>query len=114
MWQHMLAGEAPFFMQGNVLCLSLKPILPDWLFDENDTVTFTFLGHCKVVYHNPQRLDTWLLEPVSAILHPIDHEIIRIEGNIIRSPYAEMVRTGKIAEMHVSLRNMEMDHDSRE
>ncbi len=100
-WQHMMAGGAPFSLQEDKLCLGFRPVLPGWLFDENDTVTFMFLGQCKVIYHNPQRLDTTELVLKNAILRGQDGETLTVDGGIIGSPYAEMVRAGQISEIHV-------------
>jgi hypothetical protein len=60
MWALMMAGAAPFVVdEKNVLMLNLKPILPHWLFDDSNAVSFTFLGSILVTYVNPSRLDTW-------------------------------------------------------
>ena len=55
MWTLMTAGPRPFFMRDGELCLAFKPTLPDWLFREDGTLTFTFLGRCAVTYrkHHP-------------------------------------------------------------
>ena len=46
-WSLMTAGPRPFFMKDNDLCLSFKPSLPHWLFRDDGTLTFTFLGGCS-------------------------------------------------------------------
>jgi len=52
-WFHMSVGENPFTFTDNMLMLCFKPVLPDWLFDESGTLSFTFLSQVKVTYHNP-------------------------------------------------------------
>lgn len=59
MWAIMFAGHQPFQMDGDQLTLTLHPILPEWLFAEDNTVSFTFLGEVTVTYVNNKRLDTW-------------------------------------------------------
>jgi hypothetical protein len=53
MWRCLMAGEQPFFMQGGQLCLALKPILPGWLFNKDNTLSSKFLGSTMIIYHNP-------------------------------------------------------------
>ncbi|MFX0126291.1 MAG: cellobiose phosphorylase, partial [Candidatus Hodarchaeota archaeon] len=56
-WLLIMVGKNPFFLENNQLCLEFKPILPSWLFDENGSVSFNFLGNCTVTYQNPQKLN---------------------------------------------------------
>ncbi len=58
-WHMMMAGLQPFVVREGQLCLSLRPILPGWLFTEEGALSFQFLGNCMVTYHNPGRLDTF-------------------------------------------------------
>jgi hypothetical protein len=43
MWLLMMAGPNPFVYENGVLCLRLSPILPGWLFTDDNLVSFTFL-----------------------------------------------------------------------
>jgi len=101
-WTLMMAGRQPFFMQDGQLHLALKPALPGWLFREDGTLTFKFLGHCAVTYHNPERRDTFAegMDIRQSVLHLDDGDVI-IEGPIIPAPYAEQVRAGKVAMINV-------------
>ncbi len=94
----MMAGPRPFFIEDGQLQLALRPILPGWLFDDENQVTFTFLGHCAVTYQNPSKRNTF--EPGTKgsqiTLHLDDGRNIDLEGDIIPSPYAKMVRDGLI------------------
>ena len=99
---HMMIGKQPFFMQDNKLQLSFKPILPNWLFDDEGTMQFTFLGGCKVTYHNPEKRSTYNLEAQQIILKTND-DIIEIKANSIDEPYSKQVRSGEITEIEVFL-----------
>ncbi len=95
----MMVGENPFFVKDGQLCMALKPALPGWLFDDKGNISFTLLGSCRVVYHNPRRLDTFRegetkLEHLSLGL--VSGEGVEIQGAIIGAPYAEMVRKGQV------------------
>ena len=99
MWNIMMAGKRPFCLKDGELCLDLRPALPGWLFDDEGKITFTFLGHTQITYHNPSRLDTWKIGDVgncSALLHLPDNRKIGLPQQVISSPFVEMVRSGKI------------------
>lgn len=102
-WVLMMIGKNPFFVENNHLFLEFKPILPRWLFDNNKDIIFTFLGNCKVTYHNPSKLDTFdeKTKIKNIKLQTEANNIIKIEGNIISPPYASMVREGKIERISV-------------
>jgi hypothetical protein len=98
MWQIMMAGAFPFYVEDGQLCLQFQPVLPGWLFDDGGKITFRFLGNCWVTYHNPNRKNTHQ-ENVTiskTILTKEDQEKVEFEGNIISSHFAGMVREGKI------------------
>jgi hypothetical protein len=103
MWLHMMTGKRPFFVIQGQLCLTLKPILPGWFFSEDNTLSCRFLGTTTIIYHNPQRRDTF--DPFSAIksitLHPVDGDALELPGEVISSPYAQMVRSGLIRQIDV-------------
>jgi hypothetical protein len=98
MWMVMLAGQQPFFVQDGRLCLSLKPVLPAWLFTDAGTITFRFLNRCTVVYHNPKKLNTYQegVYPVRTALTMEDRAEVELEGDVIGSPYAAMIRDGEV------------------
>jgi hypothetical protein len=101
MWRLMMAGERPFFLQDGQLFLALRPILPGWLFDNDNTITFKFLGRTTIIYHNTNRRDTF--DPQIAIhsmtLHHIDGNTLELTGSFIPAPYAEQVRGGKFLQI---------------
>jgi hypothetical protein len=103
-WQVMMAGPRPFFVRDGKLKLAFKPALPGWLFDENGTLTFTFLGQVPVTYHNPDRLDIYPNNGLSAqrlVLHLPDGGQAEFAGDTIGEPYAQMVREGQIAKIDI-------------
>ncbi len=104
MWNIMMMGRQPFFMQDGKLSLALKPILPGWLFNEAGQVSFRFLSRCTVTYHNPHKRDTYHPEcQIQRItLRANGQEMIEIIGNIIPASYAEQVRAGEIDTMDVT------------
>jgi hypothetical protein len=105
-WRIMMAGKNPFYCQDGQLHLSLKPVLPGWFFTESGNVTFTFLGHTTVIYHNPEHLDTYKpgMEIHQIVLNLEDDRKITIQKDVIGSPYATMVREGQVKFIDVYLR----------
>ncbi|WED20542.1 hypothetical protein L3Q72_07715 [Vibrio sp. JC009] len=59
MWTLMMFGGQPFVMDGDKLALNLKPALAAEFFDENNEVSFNFLGRTKVTYVNHSRENTF-------------------------------------------------------
>jgi hypothetical protein len=104
MWNVMMAGKQPFFVKNGRLHLAFKPALPGWLFDPSGTVTFTFLGCCQVVYHNPQRRDTFAdggIELDRIALRMAGGEAVELDGGVIGPPLAERVRAGQVDSIYV-------------
>ncbi|MGC9400725.1 MAG: cellobiose phosphorylase [Anaerolineae bacterium] len=105
-WCIMMVGPQPFRLRDGRLYLVLEPALPGWLFREDGTLTFTFLGHCTITYHNPAWKDTF--DPdmtISRVEIMLDGQRIALEGPRIDAPYAERVRDGSITRMHVFFDN---------
>lgn len=102
MWTTMMVGARPFILQGNQLHLAFKPVLPGWLFREDGTITFKFLGQCQVTYHNPERHDTFAEDTAISrvVLHLLSGDR-EISGPVIPEPYAEQVRVGQIPAISV-------------
>jgi hypothetical protein len=102
-WQRMMTGGQPFFVRAGELCLRFAPILPGWLFTQESRITFKFLGCCSVVYHNPQKRDTF--EAGSQIqkihIYKNDGQIIEINGDIIGAPFAAEIRAGKYTRIEI-------------
>lgn len=102
MWALMMAGPQPFFLQDGELRLAFKPTLPDWLFREDGTLTFTFLGRCHVTYRKdrPLTADTRV---TAATLHMADGHPVNLPGGVIPAPYAAMVRNGEVQRIELCL-----------
>jgi hypothetical protein len=89
----MFFGQNPFVIDENgVLTLALVPVIPGWMFTEEGTVTTTFLGSVKVVYHNPTKADTWKISPKSASMITVKGKTITSEDGTFKADYAELVR----------------------
>ena len=103
LWVRMTAGPRPFRTIGDSLVLYLRPALPGWLFREDGTFSFRFLGTCDITYHNPQRRDTFApgIAPKKIRILPRSGEPIRVEGGVIPPPFAAMLRDGEIKSVDV-------------
>ena len=103
MWTIMMAGKQPFVMRDGELVLRLSPIIPAWLFDENDEVRFNFLGKIPVTYRNTQRANTWAIKPTKIVLRLNDAEQVEFNAAYIPAPYAALVREEKVRSIHIYL-----------
>lgn len=99
-WLIMNQGKDPFFLNSrNELNLRLEPVLAGWLFDKKGVYSFHFLGKIRVVYHNPERKNTFgrnSAKPKKIIFNDPQGNPVEILSNIIPSPYAEQIRTRQI------------------
>jgi hypothetical protein len=102
-WNIMMVGKRPFFLDDGQLCLKFSPRLPGWLFSEEGQLTFKFLGRCQVIYHNPGRLDIFgdKPRPQKIVLHKGVGNTVEIQASTINAPYAEEVRAGHITSIDV-------------
>lgn len=98
----MMLGQQPFYVEDGQLKLTFKPVLPAWLFDEQDKVECTFLGACRITYHNPSRQATHALTPQRIVLHT-EAGIVEIEGSVVGEPYSKEVRDRRIRAIEVWL-----------
>lgn len=102
LWSLMMAGPRPFAVHAGELCLAFKPTLPGWLFREDGTLTFTFLGQCQVTYHKSQPLKDGG-QVAAATLHLADGDRLSLPGSVIGAPYAAMIRNGEIRRIEMDL-----------
>ena len=102
MWSIMMAGTSPFTMdpQGTLL-LTLQPALPGWLFTQEGTVTFTFLGEVQVTYHNPLKANTWTISPKSTTVVYKDKTTASFNDGIIRGTVAASVRSMDVSSIEI-------------
>jgi hypothetical protein len=105
-WCIMMAGKNPFSDQDGQLQLSLKPVLPGWLFTESGKLSFTFLGQTTITYHNPKRIDTYKpgIGQYKVVLNLEDDQQVTLQKDVIGPPYAKMVREGQVRFIDVFLR----------
>jgi hypothetical protein len=102
LWSLMMAGPQPFTVRDGELCLAFAPALPDWLFREDGTLSFVFLGQCRVTYHKAQLLRDGG-RVASVILQLADGDRLTLAGGVIGAPYAAMVRSGAIRGIDMNL-----------
>lgn len=106
MWMILMAGRTPFTVDtanNNELVLSFQPSLPGWMFNNDGTASFTFLGAITVTYHNPSKQDTWGMSPRSATVMYADGNVVEGSGDSaeIRGSVAQDVRDRKVVTIHV-------------
>ena len=99
MWFRATAGDSPFFMADEGLNLEFSPALPGWLFREDGTLSFTFLGEVEVVYHNQLRQDLFpggelIIERIS--LETDSGETVELDGGRIGPEWAVKVRAKEV------------------
>ncbi|QAA30999.1 cellobiose phosphorylase [Clostridium manihotivorum] len=104
MWFMMMAGKKVFSYEAGKLKLELKPILPHWMFDSSNEVSFKFLGNILVTYHNKNRKNTFgdnctVVERIC--LKDSENQVYKIKGGIVEGQYAELVREGSIKNIDV-------------
>ncbi|WP_342479622.1 cellobiose phosphorylase [Paenibacillus sp. FSL F4-0097] len=106
MWRTMMAGSHVFRLEDGALTLSLDPVLPGWLFDEEGNLSFTFLGNTEVIYSNPKRENTFGEKKVSIqslMLVYRNGTMTKISGAFVRGEEAEALRRGEIAQIQAVL-----------
>lgn len=99
MWLHMMTGSK-IFTYDHDLKFELAPKLSkDFFIDQK--VSFTLFSHIKVLYHNPQMLDTYQVG-----VGPIAYKLIgeqTIELKEVTGQYAEKIRQGAYERIEVEL-----------
>jgi len=109
-WRIMTSGFSPFFLENGKLCMKLEPKLQGSMFTEKsctvnystengnesvdlpaDSFLCTFLGSILLVYHNPERKDTFgenAAEISSINLTYKDGKQVSVDGNTISEPHS--------------------------
>jgi len=125
-WLMMNIGKKPFHLDArDRLSLSLKPILPGWLFTRRDqeiemtdtagqekkifvpknSYAFNLFGKTIVIYHNPKRLDTFgeVRGYIKKIQINYDGKkpAAIINDSVVPSPYAQEIRDRQVAQIDV-------------
>ncbi|MCR5584002.1 MAG: cellobiose phosphorylase [Lachnospiraceae bacterium] len=97
MWIRMFMGEKVFRMEDDRLKITFSPALPGEFFTENGIASWTFMGQCRVVYHNPDRRSTYGndgAKVVSMKLLTVGGETVIAEGDTLEGEMAERLRDG--------------------
>lgn len=109
MWQIMMFGQKPFYVEDGELALQFEPIIPSYLIGDEHKISTTFLGMTEVNY---------ILSEKSAIseLIPGNYEITymecvdeqgeqqTIEDSYIKGELASNIRDGKISIINVYIK----------
>lgn len=100
-------GSNPFLVnEDGELILSLAPALASWLFRKEDaTVSFMFLGACRVTYHNPLFQDTWNMRAERYELVMLDGTTHTEEGLVIGPEMAIAARNLQVRSIDVFFEN---------
>ncbi len=119
MWIAMTSGLCPFYLEDNKLYLKFQPSLASWLFtNKKETVKiynkhdkieevsilknsflFKFLGNTIIIYHNPNRKNTYGKNKAKASkmkLTYFNNKIKEIDGGVIPEPYSYDIRNLKV------------------
>ncbi len=126
-WILMMAGRKPFCVdEAGTLELNLEPVLPEWLFTKEpqtircydsegesnlaelpaDCVAFKFLSRVLVVYHNPDRKNTYgdnAARPASYRLTYFNGQSTELVGSRVTGDQAADIRNGAVQRIDVTL-----------
>eukprot|EP00808_Paulinella_micropora_P028469 g74932.t1 len=100
----MMAGPRPFGQdeQGQ-LYMELKPALPSWLFTEQGTLTFRYLGAVDITYHQEGGFNSWDTVVASTEVTFSDGPKQTYGGPKLPAEVATKVRSGGVSKMTVEL-----------
>ncbi|MFA5113385.1 MAG: hypothetical protein WC529_03700 [Candidatus Margulisiibacteriota bacterium] len=104
-WINMTAGKRLFQLDAaGQLCFRLAPVLPAWLFNKGKLMC-RLLGSIDVIYLNPKGKDTFGngVSPASYQLIFDDGEEVDITGQVVKEPYASLIRQRKVKKIVVTL-----------
>lgn len=99
MWVLMMAGERPLRVEDGELQLCLRPSLPGWLFKDDGTLSFQFLGHTRVTFYNPERENLSRRQADEIVLTDREGGVVEISGGQLGEELALKVRNGQVAEL---------------
>jgi len=97
MWAIMVAGETPFTMRNGELHFELKPVLPSWLFKDDGTFSFIYIGRVAVTYHNKHFKNSWELSTAYMVMTMEDGSTEKVHGSFIVGEAAAKVRTSVVS-----------------
>lgn len=101
-WRVLMGIEKPFSVIDGELAFELKPVLSKDFFDKNDEASFLFLGRTEIVYHNPNKKNTYAKN-----VRPVRYRLIGADTDVtvekVVGPFAEKVRSGEITKIEVEI-----------
>ena len=100
-----MSGNNPFAFDQNEIYLKLSPILPNWLFDDHDCVSYTIFGTTEVVYRNPSRKNLFPGEydTIKNLKLHNDSIVVHQQDNLkVMEPWVTMIRKNEIAKIEVT------------
>ncbi|WP_246944891.1 cellobiose phosphorylase [Bacillus pinisoli] len=105
MWQVMMMGKKLFSVNEDQLVLQLQPILPEWLFNDQNQIRFVLLGEVEVTYYNPERKNTFGVDGVKTVKYVLhgNEEKIEVENDFLEEKYALLIRNKEIKKIDVYL-----------
>lgn len=95
-WANMFLGKTPFVYENGELGLHIKPMLPDFMFDENGVAEFNFLTTNKVVVHNPLKNDVYDKQVKYFVV-----DGVRFDGDTVWGETAQRVRNQKQSKIEI-------------
>jgi hypothetical protein len=106
-WRIITAGENPFFLNNsNELNLRFAPLLAGWLFRQDGTFSFNFLGSIRVTYHNPKRKNTFGQNAAvikKILINHKDGSSTKLSSDTIPRRFAEQIRSRLIQQIDIFL-----------
>lgn len=106
MWQIMMFGRQPFFMQDGKLTLKFAPAVPKYLIGEKKTVSAMFLSTIPVTYHMEEEKDYYpgSYQILSVDVLYADRKHYTTTEGSISGKLAEDVRDKKVSEIHINIK----------
>jgi hypothetical protein len=108
MWNEMMMGTQPFALdKDGELTLRLMPVIADWMWKEDGTLVWKFLGQIRVTYVNEDKTPTW--GPTAAAISGFElftadekeAPAVTFDGAVLPAPFAADVRAFKYSSIKV-------------
>jgi hypothetical protein len=97
MWIRMFMGDRGFYTENGELRLTLSPALPADFFDGHGNAGWTFMGQCRIVYHNKTGKNTYgkdRARVVSMKLLTTHGDTVEVAGDTLCGDIALTLRDG--------------------
>ena len=106
MYIRMFAGDRLFTVGENGLEIRFAPALKGSFFKEDGTAAWTFMGQCRIVYHNASRRSTYgenAARITSMKLLTTQGKVFETEGDTLSGENAVLLREGGIVRIDAAL-----------